>query len=53
MSIKGQGHSLTFVKGRSDNKIKARFHVTVKTQINKSMIYFIVRGNVKFRYSEC
>ena len=27
---------------------KAQFHVTVITQIDKSVVYFIVRGNVKF-----
>ena len=32
---------------------KARFHVTVRTQINKSVVYFIVRRNVKFGCSEC
>ena len=34
---------------------KARFHVTVtvRTEINKSVVYFIVRRNVKFGYSEC
>ena len=32
---------------------KARFHVTVRTQINKSVVYFIIRRNVKFGYSEC
>ena len=26
---------------------KARFHVTVTTQINKSVVYFIIRRNVK------
>ena len=31
----------------------ARFHITVRTQINKSMVYSIVRRNVKFGYSEC
>ena len=30
----------------------ARFHVTVTTQINKSVVYFIVRRNVKFGCSE-
>ena len=29
------------------------FHVTVTTQINKSVVYFIVRRNVKFGCSEC
>ena len=32
---------------------KARFHVTVRTHINKSVVYFIVRRNVKFGCSEC
>ena len=32
---------------------KARFHVAVITQINKSVVYFTVRRNVKFGYSEC
>ena len=27
---------------------KARFHITVITQINKSVVYFIIRHNVKF-----
>ena len=35
------------------SRSKARFHVTVTTQINKSVIYFIVRRNVKFGCSEC
>ena len=32
---------------------EARFHVTATTQINKSVVYFIVRRNVKFGCSEC
>ena len=32
---------------------KARFHVAVRTQINKFVFYFIVRRNVKFGCSEC
>ena len=32
---------------------KARFHVTVITHINKSMVYFIVRLSVNFGCSEC
>ena len=32
---------------------KARFHVTVITQVNKSVVYFIVTRNVKFGCSEC
>ena len=32
---------------------KAQFHVTVTTQVNKSVVYFIVRRNVKFGCSEC
>ena len=28
-------------------KTKARFHVTVKAQINKSLAYLIIRRNVK------
>ena len=32
---------------------RARFHVTVITQINKSVVYFIVRHNVKCGCSEC
>ena len=35
-----------------DNSM-VRFYVTVKTQINKSVVYFIVRRNVKFWCSEC
>ena len=32
---------------------KARFHVGVRTQINKFVFYFIVRRNVKFGCFEC
>ena len=32
---------------------KARFHVTVITQINKFVVYFMERRNVKVGYSEC
>ena len=32
---------------------KARFHVAVRTQINKFVFYFIVGRNVKFGCSEC
>ena len=32
---------------------KARFHVTVRTQINKFVVYFIVGRNVNFGCSEC
>ena len=32
---------------------EARFHVTATTQINKSVVYFIVRCSVKFGCSEC
>ena len=32
---------------------KGRFHVAVRTQINKFVFYFIVRRNVKFGCSEC
>ena len=32
---------------------KARSYVTARTQINKSVVYFIVRRNVKFGYSKC
>ena len=32
---------------------KARFHVAVRTQINKFVFYFIVRRNVKSGCSEC
>ena len=34
-------------------QFKARFHVAVRTQINKFAFYFIVRRNVKFGCSEC
>ena len=34
-------------------KVVAVCHVTVKTQINKSVIYFTLRRNVKFGCSEC
>ena len=34
-------------------RINARFHVTVIIQINKSMVHFIIRHNVKFGCSEC
>ena len=34
-------------------RIGLRFHVTATTQINKSVIYFIIRRNVKFGCSEC
>ena len=34
-------------------KSYAGFHVTVTTQFNKSVAYFIVRRNVKFGCSEC
>ena len=32
---------------------KARFHVTVRTKVNKSVGYFIVRRSVNFWCSEC
>ena len=34
-------------------KSKARFHVTVFTQLNKCVVYFIVRRNIKLGCSEC
>ena len=37
----------------SNYKTKARFHVAVRTQINKFVFYFIVRRNVNFGCSEC
>ena len=40
-------------KDSEEHTSQARFHVTVRTQINKSVVYFIVRRNVKFGYSEC
>ena len=36
-----------------DKLTKARFHVAVRTQINKFVFYFIVRRNVKCGCSEC
>ena len=35
------------------SRSKARFHVAVIIQINKSVVYFIVRRNVKCGCSEC
>ena len=32
---------------------KARFHVTNRTQINKSLVYFIIRGNINVWCDEC
>ena len=40
-------------KPKTTNQNKARFHVTVITQINKSVVYFNVRRNAKFGCSEC
>ena len=37
---------------KSDVK-SARFHVAVRTQINKFVFYFIIGRNVKFGCSEC
>ena len=33
--------------------LKAQFHITVLTQINKSAVYFTVGRNIKFWCSEC
>ena len=35
------------------NYSQARFHVIVTTQINKSVVYFILRRNVKFGCFVC
>ena len=35
------------------NTTGARFHVVVRTQTNKSVLYFTVRRNVKFWCFEC
>ena len=37
----------------SINMIKARFHFEVITEINKFVVYFIIRRNVKFEGFEC
>ena len=43
----------SFYAWYGEQHTKARFHVAVRTQINKFVFYFIVRRNVKFGCSEC
>ena len=49
----GEGLSLPAETCPSVFSTKAPFHITVITQINKSMVYFIVRRNAKFGCYEC
>ena len=46
IALRGPAHNVE--ESQDIFNIKARFHVTVRTQFNKFVFYFIVRRNVKF-----
>ena len=53
LPLRGIPVAVYLISSRSKQLSKAQFHVTVRTHINKSVVDFTVRRNVKFWCSEC